>query len=62
MEEDPLARGDEDMEGGGRPLKRKKVKTGMTNLQIDSCADELPANVGVRPRTFIVNAGTCDRG
>jgi hypothetical protein len=26
------------------------------------CADELPAHVGVRPRTFIVNTDTCDRG
>jgi hypothetical protein len=44
----------------------------MTNLQIESClkgysttvccADELPAHVGVRPRTFIVNTDTCDRG
>ena len=29
--------GDEDMEGGGRPSKRRKVETGMTNLQIESC-------------------------
>jgi len=53
--EDPLARGDEDMEGGGRPPKRRKVETGMTNLQIDGClkgypptvccADELPDHV-----------------
>jgi hypothetical protein len=44
----------------------------MTNLQIESCskaypatvccADELPAHVGVRPRTFIVNTDTCDNG
>jgi hypothetical protein len=44
----------------------------MTNLQIESClkgypttvccADELPAHVGVRPRTFIVNTDTCDPG
>ena len=34
---DPLARGNEDMEDGGRPLKRRKVDTGMTNLQIESC-------------------------
>jgi hypothetical protein len=44
----------------------------MTNLQIESClngypatvccADELPAHVGVRPRTFIVHSDTCDRG
>jgi hypothetical protein len=50
------------MEGGGRPPKRRKVETGMTNLQIESClkgypatvccTDELPAHVGVRPRTF----------
>jgi hypothetical protein len=26
------------------------------------CADELPAHVGVRSRTFIVNADTCDLG
>ena len=26
------------------------------------CADELPAHVGVRLRTFIVNTDTCDRG
>ena len=42
----------------------------MTNLQIESClkdypatvccADELPAHVGVKPRTFIVNTDTCD--
>jgi hypothetical protein len=60
------------MEGGRRPPKRRKVKTGMTNLQIESClkgypatvccADELPDHVGVRPRTFIVNTDTCDRG
>jgi cobalamin biosynthesis protein CobT len=37
LEEDPPARGDEDMEGGGRPPKRRKVETGMTNLQIESC-------------------------
>jgi hypothetical protein len=24
--------------------------------------DELPSHVGVRPRTFIVNTDTCDRG
>ena len=69
---DPLAREDEDMEGGGRPPKRKKVETGMINLQIESCLkdypatvccpDELPARVGARPRTFIVNTDTCDRG
>ena len=69
---DPLARGDEDMEGGGRPPKRRKVETGMTNLQTENClkdypvtvccADELPAHVGARPRTFIVNTDTCDRG
>jgi hypothetical protein len=44
----------------------------MTNLQIESClkgypatvccADEFPAHVGVRPRTFIVKTDTCDRG
>jgi hypothetical protein len=44
----------------------------MTNLQIESClkdypatvccADELPAHVGVKPRTFIVNTDTCDCG
>jgi hypothetical protein len=44
----------------------------MTNLQIEiclkgypatvCCADELPAHVEVRPRTFIVNTDTCDRG
>ena len=44
----------------------------MTNLQIESClkgypmtvccADELPTHVEVRPRTFIVNTNTCDRG
>ena len=44
----------------------------MTNLQIESClkgypatvccADELPAHVVVRPRAFIVNTYTCDRG
>jgi hypothetical protein len=72
LEEDPPARGDEDMEGGGRPPKRRKVETGMTNLQIESClkdypatmcyADELPAYVGVGSRTFIVNTDTCDRG
>ena len=69
---DPLARGDENMEGGGRPPNKRKVETGMTNLQIESClkgypatvccADELPAHVGVKPRTFIVNTDTCDRG
>jgi hypothetical protein len=72
LEGGPLARGDEDMEGAGRPPKRRKVETGMTNLQIESClkgypatvccADELQAHVGVRPRTFIVNTDTCDRG
>ena len=60
------------MEGGGRPPKRRKVETGMTNLQIESClkghpatvccADELPAHVGVRPCTFIFNTDMCDRG
>jgi hypothetical protein len=40
----------------------------MTNLQIEDylvtvcCADELQAHVGARPRTFIVNTDTCDRG
>ena len=32
LEEDPLARGDQDMERGGYPPKRRKVETGMTNL------------------------------
>jgi hypothetical protein len=51
---------------------RRKVETGMTNLQIESClkdysaivccADELPAHVGARTHTFIVNTDTCDRG
>jgi len=60
------------MEGGGRPPKKRKVESGITNLQIESClksypatvccADELPDHVGVRPRTFIVNTDTCDRG
>ena len=60
------------MEGGGRPPKRRKVETGITNLQIESCLkdypatvccpDELPARVGARPRRFIVNTDTCDRG
>jgi hypothetical protein len=47
------------MEGGWRPPKRRrKVETGTTNLQIESClkgypatvccADEIPAHVGVR--------------
>ena len=72
LEEDTLARGDKDMEGGGRPSKRRKVETGMTNLQIESClkgypatvccANELPAHVGVRPGMFIVNTDACDRG
>jgi hypothetical protein len=72
LEEDPLAREDEDIEGGGRPPKRRKVETGMTNLQIEiclkgypatvCCADELPAHVGVRPRTFIVNTFIPIRG
>ena len=45
LEEDPLARGDEDMEGGGNSPKRRKVETGMTNLQLKGypatvcCAD-----------------------
>ena len=66
-----LARGDEDMEGGGLSSMRRKVETGMTDLLIDSClegypatvgcADDLPAHLGVRPRTFIVNMDTCDR-
>jgi hypothetical protein len=44
----------------------------MTNLQIEIClkdypatmcyANELPAHVGARPRTFIVNTDTCNRG
>ena len=69
---DSLARGDDDMEGGGRPPKRRNVEIGMTNLQIESClkdypttvccADELPAHVGARPRMFIVNTDTCNRG
>jgi hypothetical protein len=71
LEVDPLARGDEDMEGGERPPKRRKMETGMTNLQIESClkgyptvccTDELPDHVGVRPRTFIVNTDNGDRG
>ena len=60
------------MEGGGRPSKRRKVGTGMTNPQIESClkdypaivccTDELPSHVGIGPHTFIVNTDTCDRG
>jgi hypothetical protein len=44
----------------------------MTNLQIEIClkdypatmcyANELPAHVGARPRTFIVNTDSCNRG
>ena len=70
LEVESLARGEDDMEGGGRPPKRRKVETDMNNLQIESClkgypatvccADELPARVGARPRTFIVNTDTCD--
>ena len=51
---------------------KRKVEIGMTNLQIEiclkgypatvCCADGLSAHVGVRPRTFIVNTDTCDRG
>jgi hypothetical protein len=72
LEVHPLARGDEDMEGGGGPPKRRKVETVMTNLQIESClkdytvtvccAYELQSHVGVRARTLIVNTGTCHRG
>ena len=72
LEVDPSARGDEDMEGGGCPPKRRKMETGMTNLQIESClkdypaivccADELPAHVGARPHTYIVNTDTFDHG
>jgi hypothetical protein len=72
LEVESLARGEDDMEGGGRPSKRRKVETRMSNLQIESClkdypatvccADEFPARVGARPRTFIVNTDTCDRG
>ena len=52
------------------PMLRMECVTLITNLQIESClkgypatvccADELPAHVGVRPRTFIVNTDTCD--
>ena len=45
LEEDPLARGDEDMEGGRRPPKRRKVETRMTNLQIESCLKGYPETV-----------------
>jgi hypothetical protein len=72
LEVESLARGEEDMEGGGHPSKRRKGETRMSNLQIESClkdypatvccADDLPARVGARPRTFIVNTDTCDRG
>jgi hypothetical protein len=72
LEVDPLARGDEDMEGGGGPPNRRKLETVMTNLQIESClndytatvccAYELQSHVGVRARTLIVNTGTCHRG
>ena len=37
LEDDPLARGVEYTEGGGRPPKRRKKETGMTNFQIESC-------------------------
>ena len=53
------------------PMLRMECVSLITNLQIESClkgypatvccADELPAHVGVRPRTFIVNTDTCDR-
>jgi hypothetical protein len=59
------------MEGGGLSSMRRKVETGMTDLLIDNCLegypatvgcpDDLPAHLGVRPRTFIVNMDTCDR-
>ena len=54
------------------PMLRMECVSLITNLHIESClkgysatvccADELPAHVGVRPRTFIVNKDTCDRG
>lgn len=43
--ERPLARGDEDMDGGGRAPKRRKVETGMTNLKIESCLKGYPVTV-----------------
>ena len=42
LEGDPLARGEEDMGGGGRPPKRRKVENGMTNIQIESCLKVYP--------------------
>ena len=54
------------------PMLKMECVSLITNLQIESClkgypatvccADELPAHVGVRPRTFIVNTDTCDGG
>ena len=53
------------------PMLKMECVSLITNLQIESClkgypatvccADELPAHVGVRPRTIIVNTDTCDR-
>ena len=72
LEVESLAPGEEDMESGGHPSKRRKGETRMSNLQIESrlkdypvtvcCADELSARVGARPLTFIVNTDTCNRG
>jgi hypothetical protein len=43
LEVESLARGEEDMEGGGRPSKSRKVETRMSNLQIESCLKDYPA-------------------
>ena len=58
--------------GGDGGYPRWSLDCWMTNLKIEiclklypataCCADELPAHVGVRPRTFIVNTDMCDRG
>jgi hypothetical protein len=63
---------DDGGDGGDGGYTRWLLDCWMTNLQIEiclkgypatvCCADELPSHAGVRHRTFIVNADTCDRG
>ena len=64
---DPLARGDEDMEGGGRPPRenwddQSPDRELFKGLFRDRVLCRRVAHAGVRPRTFIVNTDTCDRG
>jgi hypothetical protein len=53
---DSLARGDDDMEGGGRPPKRRNVEIGMTNLSVFHWARSIGLHV-VR-RFFLEDVAT----